>query len=308
MPDLLIHSPYADHAGQGNSVTAGRLEKIFSGAGYQVMHSELDYSGESADVMVALNARKSAKAIVRFRDLHPGSKLVIVLTGTDINHPDSLDEDSSTWASLQHADRLVVLHELSLERVPENFRDKTSVIYPSVTLPEDFQHMPGEDFTIVMAANMRKEKNPELAVSVAERLPSDLKVELYGEAGMVGSPKITLHGTVPHWEMLRAMSTAHVLLNTSLQEGGANAICEAICIGLPVVASAILGNVGMLGEDYVGLFPSNDVDALIAILEKAAGDPQFYAQMKEQIAARAPVFAYDQETASWRKLLGELSN
>ena len=67
MTKVLIHSPYTERAGQGNSVTATRTEKILSELQYLVSHSHRDYSGEAADVMIALNARKSAKAIARFR-------------------------------------------------------------------------------------------------------------------------------------------------------------------------------------------------------------------------------------------------
>ena len=308
MSNLLIHSPYADHTGQGNSVTAVRLGKILSGSGYHVTHSEQNYSGESAEVMIALNARKSAKAIARFCELNPGSKLIIILTGTDINHPDSLDKDSATWVSMKLADRLVVLHEASLEQVPEIFRGKTSVIYPSVTLPADLQHAPEGDFTIIMTGNMRKEKNPALAVAAAEKISPALEIHHYGECTSTGSENVIEHGIFSHDTMLDAMSSAGVLLNTSFQEGGANAICEAVTMGLPVVASAIPGNIGMLGEDYAGLFPSNDLDALVNMLEKTANDPDFYALLKKQIATRAPLFTYAQESESWQDLLNGLIN
>jgi glycosyltransferase involved in cell wall biosynthesis len=308
MSNLLIHSPYADHTGQGNSVTAVRLGKILSGSGYHVTHSEQNYSGESAEVMIALNARKSAKAIARFCELNPGSKLIIILTGTDINHPDSLDKDSATWVSMKLADRLVVLHEASLEQVPEIFRGKTSVIYPSVTLPADLQHAPEGDFTIIMTGNMRKEKNPALAVAAAEKISPALEIHHYGECTSTGSENVIEHGIFSHDTMLDAMSSAGVLLNTSFQEGGANAICEAVTMGLPVSASAIPGNIGMLGEDYVGLFPSNDLDALVNMLEKTANDPDFYALLKKQIATRAPLFTYAQESESWQDLLNGLIN
>ncbi len=206
------------------------------------------------------------------------------------------------------ADRLVVLHEASLEQVPEIFRGKTSVIYPSVTLPADLQHAPEGDFTIIMTGNMRKEKNPALAVAAAEKISPALEIHHYGECTSTGSENVIEHGIFSHDTMLDAMSSAGVLLNTSFQEGGANAICEAVTMGLPVVASAIPGNIGMLGEDYAGLFPSNDLDALVNMLEKTANDPDFYALLKKQLAARAPLFTYAQESESWQDLLNGLSN
>jgi glycosyltransferase involved in cell wall biosynthesis len=40
----------------------------------------------------------------------------------------------------------------------------------------------------------------------------------------------------------------------SHMEGGANVIIEAVCAGVPVLASDIGGNRGMLGDDYAGYF------------------------------------------------------
>lgn len=159
-----------------------------------------------------------------------------------------------------------------------------------------------------MAGNMRQEKNPELAHAAAEKISPVLEIHHYGECTSTGSENVIEHGIFSHDTMLDAMSSAGVLLNTSFQEGGANAICEAVTMGLPVIASAIPGNIGMLGEDYVGLFPSNDLDALVNMLEKTANDPDFYALLKKQLAARAPLFTYAQESESWQDLLNGLIN
>ena len=71
---------------------------------------------------------------------------------------------------------------------------------------------------------------------------------------------------------------------SSRMEGGANAVCEALRIGVPVLASRISGNVGLLGADYLGYFPVGDERALARLLTRAAGDRKFYANLKTQIA------------------------
>lgn len=309
MTHVLIHSPYAREAGQGNSVTADRVEAFLVESGHRVTHSQRDYAGQPADAMIALNARKSAKAIARFRYLHPQSGLAVVLTGTDINHPDVIDEKSETWISMKLADRLVVLHEAALRQVPGKFRPKTCVIYPSVVLPDGLGHTPEDGgFGIIMSGNMRREKNPALASAVAENLPGSFTIHHFGEARGLESDRVVRHGTVPHGEMLRAMAGSHALLNTSSQEGGANAVCEAVCLGLPVVASAVPGNVGMLGEDYPGLFAPDDLRQVVGLLEKAASDPAFYALLKRRLAGRAPLFSCEREADAWEKLLSGLAN
>jgi glycosyltransferase involved in cell wall biosynthesis len=41
-------------------------------------------------------------------------------------------------------------------------------------------------------------------------------------------------------------------------EGGANVVIEAVRSGVPVLASRIDGNVGLLGAGYDGFFPVGD--------------------------------------------------
>ena len=79
-------------------------------------------------------------------------------------------------------------------------------------------------------------------------------------------------------------------------------------MGLPVIASDIPGNSGMLGDDYAGLFPPNDLEALVLILGKAATEQEFYAQLKKQISDRAPLFSFAREAAAWRSLLESIIN
>ena len=119
-------------------------------------------------------------------------------------------------------------------------------------------------------------------------------------------PHFYFHGVQDHSELLEKMQSAHVLLNTSTEEGGANAICEAVVIGLPVIASHIDGNIGMLGADYEGFFPSNDAAGLVGILTRAAGDTDFYQSLKMQITARASLFSYQHEADRWISLVRSL--
>ena len=59
---------------------------------------------------------------------------------------------------------------------------------------------------------------------------------------------------------------------------------------MPVLASDIDGNIGMLGADYDGYFPLGDAAALARLIERAATDAGFSARLRRQCAARAPLF------------------
>jgi len=88
-------------------------------------------------------------------------------------------------------------------------------------------------------------------------------------------------------------------------EGGANVICEAVAAGTPVLASDIPGNVGMLGEDYAGTFPTGDEAALAELMWRAETDPDFLALLLRQCTVRAPLFTPEREAAAVQALIEE---
>jgi len=94
---------------------------------------------------------------------------------------------------------------------------------------------------------------------------------------------------------------------SSLSEGGANVISEAIVVGVPILASRMDGNIGLLGADYPGYFPVGDTKALARLLQRIEGDPRFLAVLQRATARRAPLFKPKREVAAWRRLLAELS-
>jgi glycosyltransferase involved in cell wall biosynthesis len=89
-------------------------------------------------------------------------------------------------------------------------------------------------------------------------------------------------------------------------EGGANVIIEALTSGVPVLASSISGNRGMLGEDYAGYFAPGDAPALARLVERSIADTGFDALLRRQCAARAPLFAPAAEQAALRDLVDNL--
>jgi glycosyltransferase involved in cell wall biosynthesis len=91
---------------------------------------------------------------------------------------------------------------------------------------------------------------------------------------------------------------------SSRMEGGANVVCEALRIGVPVLASRVSGNVGLLGTRYAGYFPLEDENALARLITRAATDRNFYRKLKRQVARLRPMVAPGREA---RALLAALS-
>ena len=94
-------------------------------------------------------------------------------------------------------------------------------------------------------------------------------------------------------------------LNTSLLEGGANSVAEAIVLGVPVIASDIDGNRGLLGEDYAGLYPLENDVALSELIQKVIDDEDFQRSLKTQLEERSALFTAENELASWVNILND---
>jgi glycosyltransferase involved in cell wall biosynthesis len=90
-------------------------------------------------------------------------------------------------------------------------------------------------------------------------------------------------------------------------EGGANSVCEALATGVPVIASDIPGNVGMLGRDYPGYYPVGDTEALAFLLEKAERDEDFYRSLKMACEARRHLVSPERERGALEALVTEVT-
>ncbi len=107
--------------------------------------------------------------------------------------------------------------------------------------------------------------------------------------------------------MMKALlRRSHAMVVSSLSEGGANVVSEAIMAGVPVLASRMDGNVGLLSADYPGYFPVGDTQALARLLWRLEQDPRFGERLRNALARRAPLFRPSREVAAWRRLLTEL--
>ena len=244
----------------------------------------MEYGGEPADLMVALHAWRSAAAIARFAESHPGRPLIVALTGTDAyrfihSHP------GPTLRSIALADRLVGLHERIADTVPPGASGQGSGHLP--VRAADPAAGPGRRaFRVCVAGHLRDEKDPLRPAYAVRDLPpaSRLRVDQYGmahepewaaaaTAEMAANPRYRWHGEVTQGRLRRVYRSAHLLVLPSRMEGGANVISEAVVAGLPVIASRIPGSIGLLGEDYPGFYPVEDTAALRDLLLRAESDP-----------------------------------
>jgi putative glycosyltransferase (TIGR04348 family) len=313
-PVLCLVTPALAAANNGNWQTAWRWAQMLS-ADYRV-HLVRQWSGEPADMMVALHARRSAASIAAWTKAFPGRPLAVVLTGTDL-YRDIL-VDASAQASLRAAHMLIVLHELAPLDVPAALREKCRLCRQSTPSRRPLQK-PGALLRALMVGHLREEKSPRTYFEAARRLAprADIVLDHIGavlDAGLGAEAEALQHaltnycwlGERPHAATRMSIQRAHVLVHASRIEGGAHVVMEAVRSGTPVLASRIAGNVGMLGADYGGYFEFGDAAGLATLIERCRDDATMLPALKAQCDARAPLFDPACERATLRRLVAEL--
>ncbi len=268
--------------------------------------------------MIALHARRSAPSIAAWRAQHPHRPLLLVLTGTDLYR--DIAVDSAAQRSLKLADRLVVLNEHGVRTVPPLHQGKTRVCLQSSPAWQP-RAKTQRHLRVLMVGHLREEKSPRTYFDAARALQhrSDIHFDHIGagldpalaaeaQALMVSHPRYRWLGALPHASTRRHIANAHVLVHPSLMEGGAHVVIEAVTSGTPVLASAIDGNLGLLGEHYSGCFASGDSALLATLIAQARDDAAMLPALHQQCAARAALFTPAAEQHTLRTLVQQLLN
>ena len=276
------------------------------------MRVQTTWDGRPTDAMIALHARKSHDAIARFASMYPDRLLVVALTGTDL-YRDILD-DTAAQRSLALASKLIVLQGLGADALPMALRNKVHVVVQSARPVRRYPPL-SRSFEICVSGHLREEKDPFRTVAALARLPDHrhLRVTHVGGAmrpameqdaiaWMAREPRYHWLGEVPGWKAARILGRSRVMVISSRLEGGANVVSEAITAGVPVIASLIPGNVGLLGSDYSGYYPVEDDKALARLIVRAETDAGFLARLEAACIARRPLTTRDAEKAALRRL------
>ncbi len=302
----------------GNSITANRWAAIFKSLGHSVsiLH---EFNGGDFDLMVALNAYRSQKSILKFKAQKPECPLAVALTGTDLYKFLKLNK-AETLRSIKAADKLVVLSDLAKNVLPQNQHKKVQLIYESAQRLPQNRKPSKRFFNVCVIGHLRPEKDPLLTALAARNLPesSNIRVLHYGKAHsqdwaekakkeMTINPRYKWFGEVPHWQIRKALGTCNLMVLSSVLEGGPNSLSEAIIAEVPVLTTNIDGCVGVLGKDYLGYFPVGGEKALQKLLEKTETNPEFLSSLENYILKIAPKFSHEEEVKQWRELLLTLS-
>lgn len=272
---------------------------------------------QTPQAMVALHARRSAASIHAWAKAYPDKPLIVVLTGTDLYR--DIHTNADAQRSLALASHLVVLQDAGLTELPPAWRAKARVIYQSARALKP-AHKSSRTFRALMVGHLREEKDPLTYMKAAAR---NFKAGIhFDQIGLALEPRLAeaaraTEQRTPRYRWLGGLSRAatrqhikraHVLVNCSQMEGGAQVILEAIQSGTPVLASRISGNLGMLGPDYAGYFRLGDDAQLAALVQQCAAEPDFLSLLQRQCSQRAYLFEPQQEKRLVINLLASALN
>ena len=312
-----IVTPSAARDTSGNSITAVRWAEILAGLGHRTVLIG-EWTGEEADLLVALHARRSNRSIDRFQQAHPDRPIIVALTGTDLYG--DLPDDTAARHSLQLASRIVVLQDEAGARLDNEARAKLHVIYQSARSPVRSPQPRSDIFEVCVLSHLRDVKDPLRAAFAARDLPPQSTIQIVhagkalesvwaerARAEEENNPRYRWLGDLDHADALDLLSSSRLLVVSSEVEGGANVIAEAIVCGVPVICSRISGNVGMLGRVYRGYYKLRDTEDLRALLIRAEADPDYLQSLQDSVNGLKDRFSPEHERESWRKLLEDMN-
>src|SRR5437667_2003396 len=296
-----IITPAPSRSRYGNRITALRWAKILRRLGHRVSISQ-QYEDEKLDLLIALHARRSYSSIKRFRRQYCDSPIIVALTGTDVYR--DIHTSRRAQQSLQLADRIVVLQPRALRELDSFARRKARVIYQSVegipglrTSGRRFQRSSNGSFDVSVIGHLRPVKDPFRAALAARLLPPSSQIRIMHIGGAMTremeqrarreeriNPRYRWLGELSRTRTLRALAQSQTCIISSRMEGGANVLSEAIVSSVPVLASRIDGNVGILGADYPGLFGVGDTRELARLMTIAETNPTSLRQLKRRVA------------------------
>jgi len=315
MIKLALVSPFTFPDYCGNSVLVDRLQKGLAKRGHEValFNSNKDEPEQvmqfSPQIIHSFNAERTSQWMKHLKT-RLRAPWVITLTGTDYTPWCGIkDPPVHIKENLEHADALIVFHELaaiSLSASLPMLKNKIHIIPQGVSSlkgREDREMVRAkygikQDETVfLMVAGLRPVKNIPFALKVfyevKKQVPEVVLLHLGPVMDKEEAKQIlalsenlscfrSLGGLRPR-EVRELMRAADVLMNTSLHEGMSGAILEAMAEGLPILASNAEGNLALVQENINGfIFSVEDQHALTERAIELARNPSLRKKMGEE--------------------------
>ena len=290
------------------------------------------YEGKPYDLLVALHARKSHSAVINFRRQNPEGPVIVALTGTDVYR--DIWNSRPARESLDLATGIVVLQPKAAEQLRASWRKKTRVIYQSVMSGQALttnsksatSHLNGSrvykrstaSFDVAVIGHLRAVKDPFRAAMAARVLRDSSKIRVLqiGDAmtesmanrarkEMTVNKRYKWLGQLSQLRALQVLKQSSLCVLSSRMEGGANVLSEAIAASVPILASRIDGNIGILDAAYPGYFDVGNTRQLAQLLNRAEGSSEYLAELRAWSGRLTRLVDPVREEQAWGALIDE---
>ena len=329
---IAIVTPAPPDSRHGNRITAVRWARILRRLGNRVSISQM-YDAEPYDLLLALHARKSHSSVITFRRHNPSAPIIVALTGTDLYR--DIRRNHRAQESLDVSTRIIVLQPKAIEELRPSWRTKTRVIYQSVedkqvstsgqsdsakSRQNKAEAQTNGNFNVCVIGHLRAVKDPFRTAMAARSLPDSSKIRVLqiGGAMTAAMAKRALKemdtneryrwlDEQPQSRVRSILSKCSLCVLSSRSEGGANVLSEAIAASVPIIASRVDGNVGILGKDYPGYFEVGNTTQLARLLIRAETSPEYLAKLKASTKSLVVLVDPLREEQTWSDLINELN-
>lgn len=338
---IALVAPFYYPSTRGNAITVDRIASGLRERGHLVRIYSLESFQNWRDIPAAIRAL-GPHVVHGFHAFMTGDLVVaaaaeagvpalVTITGTDVNHDLFHPERRARVVeALKRAQGVVVFHrsieEKVLSQVPELY-GRVRVIRQTVRCDakaDDHRAQWGltsRHIIFLFAAGIRQVKNLPLCIPALSRLHTrypDVRAffagpiveEKEGERlfeVLAGHAWARYLGEVPHEVICSMLRVVDVVVNSSLSEGGmSNAVLEAMCRGVAVLASDIEGNRSVIVNELDGLLFSSE-DDFERKAERLIRDPEFRQRLGRQAKAKIErEFSGEQETDAYEQFYYDL--
>ena len=269
-----------------------------------------------------------------FRRQNPTAPVIVALTGTDLYRDIRINRAGQE--SLDVASRIVVLQSKAIEELRSVWRPKARVIYQSAEAVKVLKRATGRlaktkgsktdstlrsngRFNVCVIGHLRAVKDPFRTAMAARSLPDSSKIQVLqvgaamtedmakrARREMSANKRYRWLGEQPRSGVRRILKKCCLSVISSRLEGGANVLSEAIVASVPILASRIDGNVGILGSNYPGYFDVGNTRQLARLLMRAETSPGYLAELRSWNKTLSPLVDPTREEQAWADLIGEL--
>ncbi len=291
------------------------------------------------NIIIALHSLHSMRALRVWQSMAQRPPLIFVVSGTDLFQPllknGSISKDFQFVCS--NADAIVTLADGFSRFYPKADRrqwaKKTQFIAQGAKpLPSSLKP-PSSRIRAVVVANFRMIKDPLLPVRALEKLLAErIKTEAvspqlevlhfgsvsgqkYKRAVENSEHRISACGLSWRWKgvvtqggLRRWLGSSHLLIQPSLHEGGANIVGEAVMGRIPIIASRIPGNTGLLGVKHPGLFSVGSATGLARRLQEFISDEEYRQELKAASERLSSNHDLEKERIAWADLIENIGN